>query len=489
MLPDPSSSARFGVRRDKVRLTKQVVRAAQPDLRPYFLPDSGPDAVPGFALRVYPGGKKTFVLRYRPAGRASAQTVISIGEFGPLTVDDARKRALQVRADVVAMRDDPARDVRRRRKDTRAQRIAERAAPTVSELFDGYLAEKETEGLAAGSLEVLRYQLGSRVHKKGAKRGESVPSPMREAFGKVRAADLDRSQVRAFYETRRAAYPAAARRAVKLLRSVYTWAMSEGLVPQGCMPAAGVKLAKQARPKRQALSSIEYAAFGAALRSAEHEGVAVAPSRQQRSRGMSAVRRAALTGRKRAPYAKSETAGDTRRRLNPIAVDCLRFLALTGWRKSEARTLTWSALDRERREAILRDTKTGESVRPIGDEVWSLLEQIKTRRAGIELGLFVFPRLDDASLPLRELAGVWENVKHAASLPPAFTPHGLRHSFITVARELGYGDHVIAALVGHEMGASQTGRYGLAPTGVVADAATKVSATIFERLAEAPAEG
>ena len=59
--------------------------------------------------------------------------------------------------------------------------------------------------------------------------------------------------------------------------------------------------------------------------------------------------------------------------------------------------------------------------------------------------------------------------------------NGLRHSFITVARELGYGDHVIAALVGHSLG-SMTSRYGLAPGDIVREAADKVSAAILARM-------
>ena len=82
--------------------------------------------------------------------------------------------------------------------------------------------------------------------------------------------------------------------------------------------------------------------------------------------------------------------------------------------------------------------------------------------------------------PLGDVAPLWANVTHAAGL--TITPHGLRHSFITVARALGSGDHVIAGLVGHSLG-SMTSRYGLAPGDIVREAADKVSATIAARLA------
>ncbi len=87
------------------------------------------------------------------------------------------------------------------------------------------------------------------------------------------------------------------------------------------------------------------------------------------------------------------------------------------------------------------------------------------------------------SRPIADLGALWLNVVHQAGL--TLTPHGLRHSFVTVARELGYGDHVIAALVGHSLG-SMTSRYGMAPGGIVREAADKVGESIAARLARDP---
>jgi len=46
--------------------------------------------LPGFGVRVYPSGKKAFVLSYREAGR---KRLMTLGAYGPLTLDQARDRA------------------------------------------------------------------------------------------------------------------------------------------------------------------------------------------------------------------------------------------------------------------------------------------------------------------------------------------------------------------------------------------------------------
>jgi hypothetical protein len=62
----------------------------------YLLPGAGPwdvrwdDAVTGLGLRVYPSGKKAFVLSYRAGGR---KRLMALGPFGVRTVEQARDLA------------------------------------------------------------------------------------------------------------------------------------------------------------------------------------------------------------------------------------------------------------------------------------------------------------------------------------------------------------------------------------------------------------
>ena len=61
------------------------------------------------------------------------------------------------------------------------------------------------------------------------------------------------------------------------------------------------------------------------------------------------------------------------------------------------------------------------------------------------------------------------------------TPHVFRHSYATVAFELGYSELIIAGLLGHKL-SSVTSRYAHRVDYVLADAADRVSETILQRL-------
>ena len=43
---------------------------------------------------------------------------------------------------------------------------------------------------------------------------------------------------------------------------------------------------------------------------------------------------------------------------------------------------------------------------------------------------------------------LWKRIAKLGGLPPDVTPHVLRHSFASLAADLGYSEPVIAALVG-----------------------------------------
>ena len=45
---------------------------------------------------------------------------------------------------------------------------------------------------------------------------------------------------------------------------------------------------------------------------------------------------------------------------------------------------------------------------------------------------------------------LWAKITNKGALPADVTPHTLRHSFASLAADLGYSEPVIAALVGHQ---------------------------------------
>ena len=48
------------------------------------------DAIPGFGVRIYPSGKKSFVLTYRHAGR---KRIMILGQYGTISLAQAREMA------------------------------------------------------------------------------------------------------------------------------------------------------------------------------------------------------------------------------------------------------------------------------------------------------------------------------------------------------------------------------------------------------------
>jgi integrase len=129
-----------------------------------------------------------------------------------------------------------------------------------------------------------------------------------------------------------------------------------------------------------------------------------------------------------------------------------RLLALTGCRRGEILNLTWSEVDTANSCLRLHDTKEGASVRPIGLPAVDMLEADRPREA---VGPVFRGFLDGK--PLIGFPKHWD--KMFAKTPLAdVTPHVLRHSFASIANDLGFTESTVAALLGHAQG-SVTSRY------------------------------
>lgn len=151
----------------------------------------------------------------------------------------------------------------------------------------------------------------------------------------------------------------------------------------------------------------------------------------------------------------------------PAAAAATRFLALTGWRSGEALALRWDEIDMARRTALLGDTKTGRSMRPMSQAACDVLRSL-TRS-----GDLVFP----ATRSEGRMSGfpkLWARIAKLGELPADVTPHTLRHSFASLAGDLGYSETTIAALVGHK-GRSITSRYVHSADAVLLAAADAVA--------------
>src|SRR5260370_35508806 len=93
-------------KRGGVLLTKRLVDAAGSKDKRYYVWDS---ALSGFGVRIETSGAKTFIVRYRAegGGRSAAQRFVTVGRYGTLTPEQARKQAKTILGGV-AKGEDPA---------------------------------------------------------------------------------------------------------------------------------------------------------------------------------------------------------------------------------------------------------------------------------------------------------------------------------------------------------------------------------------------
>src|SRR5260370_35449133 len=86
------------------KLTKRSVEALKLRTSNYIAFDA---ELPGFGVRVMPSGKRFFLVQYRRHGRTRR---VMLGQFGPLTAELARRRALMLLAQARSGESDPAAD-------------------------------------------------------------------------------------------------------------------------------------------------------------------------------------------------------------------------------------------------------------------------------------------------------------------------------------------------------------------------------------------
>ena len=220
------------------KLTKRTIEALEPAERDYFVWDT---ELSGLGIRVFPTGRKQFVLQYR-YGRTSRR--MSLGRFGAITPDQARGLALQglakLRSDI----------------DPQLERRERRTALTVRELATRFDDEHIAVHLKASTAKEYRRNLKLFINP---------------AIGHLRITDVIRADIAKYHHDWRHR-PYQANRNLEIISKMFNLAELWGLRPDGTNPRRHIK--KYPEKKRERFfSASELQAIGRVLREMEIERI------------------------------------------------------------------------------------------------------------------------------------------------------------------------------------------------------------------------
>ena len=220
------------------KFTKRSIEALDIRESDYFVWDS---ELSGFGVRVLPSGRKKFVLQYR-YGKISRR--MGIGQFGAITVDQARGLALQALAKL-RQYIDPLAEVRERR-----------TAITVKELAERFDAEHIAVHLKASTAKEYRRNLKIFI----------LP-----AIGQKQILDVTRADIAKFHHDSRDR-PYQANRNIEIISKMFNLAELWGLRPEFTNPRRHIKKYPEAKRERF-FSSSELGAIGRVLNEMEAERI------------------------------------------------------------------------------------------------------------------------------------------------------------------------------------------------------------------------
>jgi integrase len=417
-----------------VLLTKRSVDAAAKKEKRYYVWDS---AVPGFGIRIEASGAKTFIVRYRAegGGRTAAQRFITVGRYGTLTAEAARKQA-KVLLGGVAKGEDPA-----------DERRAKRAEMRMSGLIDLY--EEEGCVVQRGKRQGVPMKPLTKQFTMARLRNHVVPLLGHKRVTEINAGDIERfvRDVAAGKTARDEKVgprkriivrggEGIARKVVRDLSAVFSFAARSEIVSRNPCETAAVR--KTDNQRERFLTLEEVSQLGAALDDLEQEGA------------------------------------------NPKALNIARLWALTGCRRNEIAALKWPELNLDDGLLELDDSKTGKSIRPLGAAAIALLRSID-RQEDVE---FVFPA-ERGLGHYQGMKSVWKKAIEKAKLE-AVTPHTLRHTMGSTSTSTGEALALTGAILGHSNPRS-TAIYAHVQTDPSRRAANRVTKKIAAALAGKPA--
>jgi len=400
----------------KARLTKVLVDRLEPGDKDFFV---WCGRLAGFGVRVWPNGKKTFTVQYRAGGRGSPTRRKSLGGYGTVTVEQARKSAERYLASAHL-----GIDIVGEERNTLAEM-------TVSELCDDYILH----GMALKKPSTIKTDIGR------------INGHIRPLLGKKKIGAVTRQDIQRFLndvangKTARdkrtskngrsiiTGGKGTATRTVRLLGGIFTYAVSQNYLDTN--PRTGVKLFKDGA-KERFLSTVELARLASTLREAETKGL---PRSLQHKGG--AVDR----------LDPAEPVLDV---MSPHITAAIRLLLLTGCRLREILNLRWNEVDFQRGLLVLPDSKTGRKNIFLSDAAALVLQSLP------QIGDYVIAGRSP-NKPRSDLKRPWQRITSHAGLQN-LRIHDLRHTFASIAAAQGMSLQMIGTLLGHRS-TETTSRY------------------------------
>lgn len=209
------------------------------------------DTVPGFGIKALPSGSKRFILKYRAdgGGRSARQRWLTIGTYGPITLDQARDLARQAHAEIA------------RGGDPQGRKSSLRAAPTMNDVWSRFEAEELPRKKALTQRD-YRAIWNDVIYPK---------------FGTSKVETLARSDIDRFHKAYRDT-PYRANRALALLSRLMSLAEAWEWRTQGSNPCRYVSRFEE-RARTRFLTSGELKRLGAVLPKLEAEGAITSTAR------------------------------------------------------------------------------------------------------------------------------------------------------------------------------------------------------------------
>lgn len=324
---------------------------------------------------------------------------MTVGRFGTLTVEDARKKARQLLASAT-VGNDPAGDRQTKRREMRMEALIE-----LYEQEGCFIQRGKRQGMPMKAL-TKQYTVARLRHHVvpllGHKRVSEVGTGEIERFFRDVANGKSASDNKVGHRKRIVVKggEGAARKVFRDLSAVFSFACRREIAAKN--PCEKAVVQKTDNRCDRFLTLKEVAKLGRACDDLQAEGV------------------------------------DAR------ALNITRLWVLTGCRRDEIAGLKWSEIDFERGLLVLDDTKTGKSIRPLALAAIAILGGLNRS----EKSDYVFPSDRAENAHFQGTKTIWPKIIEKAKLP-GVTPHTLRHTMGATATGTGEALALTGAILGH----------------------------------------